>query len=84
MLKLKSEHYDLARAVVAYARLDVANSNSVVAHTRHRHSHHHHSLVTQLGNLCEMKENDVGKFQSEAKEITARYWVTNGSCISIL
>lgn len=78
-LNVKTEkHGPLASlAKVVCARLDAVNSNSVVVHVRRRHSHRHGSLVTQLMNLCEIKENGAGNVQCAVKEITASYWIAN-------
>lgn len=78
-VKTKEKHGPLASLAKAgvYARLDVVSSNSVVVHVRRRHSHRHGSLVTQLVNLCEIKENGVGNVQRAVKEISASYWIAN-------
>lgn len=78
-VKTREKHGPLASLAKAavYARLDVVNSNSVVVHVRRRHSHCHGSLVTQLVNLCEIKENGVGNVQCAVKEIAASYCIAN-------
>ena len=78
-VKMKEKHGPLASLAKAavYARLDVVNSNSVVVHVRRRQSHRHGSLMTQLMNLCEIKENRHGNVLCAVKEITANYWIAN-------
>lgn len=80
-VKMKEKHHGPGVSLVkvaVYAKSDVVNSNFVVVHIRRQHSHRLDFLVTQLMNLCEMKENYVGNFQCAAREITSSYWNANG------
>lgn len=76
IVKMKEKHgpFVSLTKVVVCARLDVVNCHSIV---RRQQSHRHDSLVTQLVNLCEMKENEVGNVPRAVKEIAASYWIAN-------